>query len=322
MKRSQLFLFAFVAMPLLRNVSGVDEDPNLCGISVVECPGGCWNANGTVAVNGTRLCEPVMAGFASPFRNDERVACEPGYFTDTDYAYYCEPCNFGEYSPTEASTFCRLCPPGTFNPYILAHGCFECDPGLYSGSGSDYTVVLGGIRYCLPPRSHLFDSESPSSAPSDAPSVVPSLAPTSAPSETPSFSPSLVPTTTSSPTMLSASSDVTPSPSQALEDPTENPPPRDNKGKKETFQGLESWQYVLLFAGLCLIALLIKRYRTERQQQAALAARPKPGPPGGAPKDEDDGYETTMSSVVGAERHHQDDGDKESLSGTTHVPNV
>ena len=86
-------------------VQADEEESYLCGVSVGLCPGGCWNSNGIVESDGKRLCEPVTAGYYSPFLDDDRYLCDSGTYSDFETAYFCTQCFPGSHATEEGSIF-------------------------------------------------------------------------------------------------------------------------------------------------------------------------------------------------------------------------
>lgn len=276
-----------------------------CGLSTTPCPSGCWNMEGIVAIDGTRLCWPTPPGYFSPPEQDERFPCEAGQHTDQIGNSHCLLCPPGAIAPTVASTHCQPCRAGSYNPEDGASQCLPCDSGIYDGQGSDFILTIAGVQYCVEPvRSQAPTSSTTESIKSSNPFVegVTDATPTQSPSLGPSIKmeqasiseppSSTLPghdmdgteteiyTTHPPNSNLNTESehvlippDATQSPSSPISLPTlgEQDPKRD-----KTRHTLKSWHFMVILGGIVLLSILGKRACRDHHRRNG---RKKPIPP-------------------------------------------
>jgi hypothetical protein len=315
-----LLVYSVTVMEVCLSAVSVFADDTVasltCGISTEPCPSGCWNSNGVVGSDGTRYCHPVSRGFYSLVNNDDRYPCEPGYYSNQDAADICEPCPWGTYAPQIESKTCTPCPPGSYNPYFGSDWCSTCDQGIYDGTGSDFTLSVGGIRYCLEPPPNEFLSYEPYSSPSQTPPLSPTAiftsTPTAAPSEAQSQMPSGMPSENPSVSPSVIPSTISPT----ISDPADGSPSQEESSDDENdtndFEGLESWQYLPILACLVLLFLLIKRCWKDFNRSKSLRERPIPAPPSEPkPSDIKDHCETSTDCSAAECIGHEEVGGNE-----------
>jgi hypothetical protein len=166
-----------------------------CGSVVDICPQGCWHESGIVNHDGSRKCAQVGSGYFSPRNDNGRYQCEPGTFSNQQYAELCTSCPAGTHSSSEGSSECSVCPSETFSGIPGSTYCGLCDSKYYSGDGANSAQVFGGQLYCV------LLTDYPTASPTAQPSMHSSSSPTTSPSEGPS---SQTPTLTSDETLALA----------------------------------------------------------------------------------------------------------------------
>ena len=114
----------------------ISEEELICVNTPGTCDAGCWNDDGIILDNGTRLCVPVEPGYYSPSGSNMRLKCEKGHFSSEYQAPSCIACEPGSIAVADG-TGCMPCPRGTYQDAYGGKVCYSCNSDIYSRPGAN-----------------------------------------------------------------------------------------------------------------------------------------------------------------------------------------